>query len=82
MNIIIYSCISYFELLSRYFIYKIKTVDIALTKRSRKEFFKESKSRIKKSLENSKRDINKNDKYLRDSYTTSATARNMLYQSQ
>ena len=58
-------------------VYKIKSVDIALTKRSRKEFFKESKKRIKKSLEDSKRDIGKIDKYLRESIIISANTRNL-----
>ena len=58
-------------------VYKIKTVDIALTKRSRKEFFKENKLRTKKSLEDSKRDIKKTDKYLRESIIISANTRNL-----
>ena len=57
--------------------YKIKTVDIALTKRSRKEFFKESKLRAKKSLEDDKRDIKKTDKYLRETIIISANTRNL-----
>jgi len=59
------------------FVYKIKTVDIALTKRSRKEFFKESKLRAKKSLEDDKRDIKKTDKYLRETIIISANTRNL-----
>ena len=59
------------------FVYKIKTVDIAVTKRSRKEFFKESKIRTKKSLEDDKRDIKKTDKYLRESIIISANTRNL-----
>ena len=58
-------------------IYKIKTVDISLTKRSRKEFFKESKKRIKKSLEDDNRNIGKKDKYLREAIIISANTRNL-----
>ena len=59
------------------FIYKIKTVDVALTKRSRKEFFRDAKSRSVKSLEDSSRDISKNDKYLREAIIISANTRNL-----
>ena len=50
--------------------YKIKTVDIALTKRSRKEFFRDAKSRSVKSLEDTSRDISKKDAELDQGYTT------------
>ena len=59
------------------FVYKIKTVDVALTKRSRKEFFRDAKSRSVKSLEDSSRDISKNDKYLREAIIISANTRNL-----
>ena len=58
-------------------IYKIKTVDISVTKRSKKEFYRENKYVIKKSLEDTKRDINKTDKYLRETIIISASTRNL-----
>ena len=59
------------------FVYKIKTVDVALTKRSRKEFFRDAKSRSVKSLEDTTRDISKKDKYLREAIIISANTRNL-----
>ena len=63
------------------FIYKIKTVDIALTKRSRKEFFKNNNSKQPRALRNDDRDISKllgkDDKYLRDTIIISANTRNL-----
>ena len=41
------------------------------------EFFKESKLRAKKSLEDDKRDIKKTDKYLRETIIISANTRNL-----
>ena len=59
------------------FVYKIKTVDVSLTKRSRKEFFRDAKSRSVKSLEDTSRDISKKDKYLREAIIISANTRNL-----
>ena len=63
------------------FIYKIKTVDIALTKRSRNEFFKNNNSKQPRALRNDDRDISKllgkDDKYLRDTIIISANTRNL-----
>ena len=64
------------------FIYKIKTVDIALTKRSRKEFFKNNNSKQPRALRNDDRNIKKllggkDDKYLRDTIIISANTRNL-----
>ena len=58
-------------------VYKIKTVDIALTKRSSKEFFRDKKTRSIKSMEDASRNISKNDKYLRESIIISANTRNL-----
>ena len=58
-------------------VYKIKTVDIALTKRSSKEFFRDKKIRSIKSMEDASRNISKNDKYLRESIIISANTRNL-----
>ena len=64
------------------FIYKIKTVDIALTKRSRKEFFKNNNSKQPRALRDDDRNIKKllggkDDKYLRDTIIISANTRNL-----
>ena len=50
---------------------------MALTKRSRKEFFRDAKSRSVKSLEDTTRDISKKDKYLREAIIISANTRNL-----
>jgi hypothetical protein len=50
---------------------------VALTKRSRKEFFRDAKSRSIKSLEDASRNISKNDKYLREAIIISANTRNL-----
>jgi type II secretory pathway component PulJ len=58
-------------------LYSIKTVDFALTMRSKNNFFKSSKLRRILALSDSTRDIAKNDKYLRDTIIVSAHARNL-----
>ena len=58
-------------------IYKIKTVDIALTVRSTKNFFRNSKIRDVFALKDSTRNKKKTDKYLRDTIIVTAHARNL-----
>jgi|TARA_Y100000310_G_scaffold285574_1_gene309136 type II secretory pathway component PulJ len=58
-------------------LYSIKTIDIALTMRSKNNFFKSSKSRTTHALSDTGRNITKTDKYLRDTITVSAHARNL-----
>ncbi len=58
-------------------IYKIKTVDIALTVRSTKNFFRNSKIRDVLALKDSTRNKKKKDKYLRDTIIVTAHARNL-----
>ena len=58
-------------------IYKIKTVDIGLTMRSKNKFFKNQKQRTTYAIGDNSRNIVENDKYLRDSITVSAHARNL-----
>jgi len=58
-------------------IYKIKTVDIILTTRSTKPFFKSNISQTIYSLADSTRNFSKSDRYLRDSVIVSAHARNL-----
>ena len=58
-------------------VYSIKVVDIMLSVRSKKDFFKNMKTRIKKALVDDTRKISKNDKYLRDTIIVSAHARNL-----
>ena len=58
-------------------LYKIKTIDIALTVRSSKNFFRDSKSRLIKAMTDSNRNISKNDKFLRDTIVVTAHARNL-----
>ena len=48
-----------------------------LSVRSKKDFFKNMKTRIKKALVDDTRKISKNDKYLRDTIIVSAHARNL-----
>ena len=57
-------------------IYKIKIVDMILTTRSTKPFYKKNVSQTIYGLVNT-RDVSKSDKYLRDSVTVSAHARNL-----
>ena len=52
-------------------------MDIALTKRATKEFFRDKKTRSIKSMEDASRNISKNDKYLRESIIISANTRNL-----
>ena len=59
------------------FIFKIKTVDIALTKRTRKEFYKKNVTKTIRSLIEGSRNISKTDKYLRESIIISANTRNL-----
>ena len=58
-------------------LYKIKTIDIALTVRSSKNFFRDSKLRLIKAMTDSNRNISKNDKFLRDTIVVTAHARNL-----
>ena len=58
-------------------LYKIKTVDIGLTVRSTKDFFRNSKIRNVLALMDTKRNKTKNDKYLRDTIIVTAHARNL-----
>ena len=55
----------------------IKVVDILLSVRSKKDFYRTMKSRVKKALIDDTRKISKNDKYLRDTIIVSAHARNL-----
>ena len=58
-------------------IYKIKIVDIILTTRSTKPFFKSNITQTIYSLADSNRNISISDRYLRDSVIVSAHARNL-----
>ena len=58
-------------------IYKIKTVDIALTVRSTKDFYRSSKLRKIFALVDTTRDKQKTDKILRESIIVTAHARNL-----
>ncbi len=58
-------------------LYKIKTVDIGLTVRSTKDFFRNSKIRNVLALMDTKRNKAKTDKYLRDTIIVTAHARNL-----
>ena len=58
-------------------LYKIKTIDIAMTVRSTKDFFRTSKVRKVLAMIDSKRDKSKTDKYLRDTIVVTAHARNL-----
>ena len=57
--------------------YKIKTIDIAMTVRSTKDFFRTSKVRKVLAMIDKKRDKSKTDKYLRDTIVVTAHARNL-----
>ena len=58
-------------------LYKIKTIDIAMTVRSTKDFFRTSKVRKVLAMIDKKRDKSKTDKYLRDTIVVTAHARNL-----
>ncbi len=58
-------------------LYKIKTVDIGITVRSTKDFFRNSKIRNVLALMDTKRNKRKTDKYLRDTIIVTAHARNL-----
>ena len=58
-------------------LYKIKSVDIGLTMRSKNFFYKNADTRPAHSLSDAARTINKNDRYLRDTITVSAYTRNL-----
>ena len=60
-------------------LYKIKTIDIALTVRSSKDFFRTSKVRKIFAMTDSSRNIKKTDKFLRDTIVVTAHARNVGY---
>ena len=55
----------------------IKVVDILLSVRSKKDFYRTIKKRIKKALNDDTRKIEKEDRYLRDTIIVSAHARNL-----
>jgi type II secretory pathway pseudopilin PulG len=61
-------------------IYKIKIVDIILTTRSTKPYFRSNITQTIYSLADSTRNISKTDKYLRDSVVISAHTRNLGFQ--
>ena len=58
-------------------LYKIKTIDIALTVRSTKDFFRTSKLREVLAMTDTSRNIKKTDKFLRDTIVVTAHARNI-----
>ena len=58
-------------------LYKIKTIDIALSIRSTKKFFRSNKDRTKFTLNNPLRKKTRNDKFFRDTIVVTAHARNM-----
>ena len=58
-------------------LYSIYTVEIFLNYRSKKKFYKSEKKRTIVSLYNSKRNLEKTDKYLRESIILSAFTRNL-----
>jgi hypothetical protein len=58
-------------------LYKIKTIDIALTVRSSKDFFRKSKERIVVAMTDKNRNKKKIDKFLRDTIVVTAHARNL-----
>ncbi len=62
---------------SRDKLYKIKTIDIALTVRSTKDFYRTSKLREIIAMTDSSRNIKKTDKFLRDTVVVTAHARNI-----
>jgi len=58
-------------------LYKIKTIDIALTVRSTKNFFRNIKARFQETLNDQTRKKVKTDRYLRESIVVTAHARNL-----
>ena len=58
-------------------IYNIRSVDIGLTVRSTKEFFRKKDTRDVHALSDAARKISKNDKFLRDTIVVTAHARNL-----
>ena len=58
-------------------LYKIKTIDIALTVRSTKDFYRTSKIREILAMTDKSRNIKKTDKFLRDTIVVTAHARNI-----
>jgi hypothetical protein len=58
-------------------LYTIKVVDVLLTVRSKKKFFRTKKRRVKEALIDDSRKIDKDDYYLRDTIVISAHARNL-----
>ena len=58
-------------------LYKIKTIDIALSIRSTKKFFRSNKDRTKATLNNPLRKKIRDDKFFRDTIVVTAHARNM-----
>ena len=58
-------------------LYKIKTIDIALTVRSTKDFYRTSKIREILAMTDASRNIKKTDKFLRDTIVVTAHARNI-----
>ena len=58
-------------------LYKIKTIDIALTVRSTKNFFRNIKARFLETLNDQTRKKVKTDRYLRESIVVTAHARNL-----
>ena len=61
-------------------LYSIRVVDVLLTVRSKKRFFRTAKKRVKKALIDDSRKIDKTDRFLRDTIIVSAHARNLGFQ--
>lgn len=61
-------------------LYSIRVVDVLLTVRSKKRFFRTAKQRVKKALIHDSRKIDKTDRFLRDTIIVSAHARNLGFQ--
>ena len=61
-------------------LYSIRVVDVLLTVRSKKKFFRTAKQRVKKALIHDSRKIDKTDRFLRDTIIVSAHARNLGFQ--
>ena len=55
-------------------------MDVLLTVRSKKRFFRTAKKRVKEALIHDGRKIDKTDKFLRDTIIVSAHARNLGFQ--
>ena len=58
-------------------LYKIKTVDIAISIRSTKPFFRTIAARAKEAMSNSNRTRKDEDRYFRDTIIVTAYARNL-----